>query len=264
MKKFIRYIENIAINIMVEEEFFEKNRRILNIILRLYSEVPRENMILDREFNYYIYQKDYEEYIINDAWIFLLIKRIEEFYEEILKCTAIHGACVNLGNKNYLIIGERYSGKTTLTQYLTIKKNGKYVDDDCIYIYNNKYIGSGMPLLIRDNRKADYEKYFVAHTIDTDGIERNIYSPLIYLDNVKKVDIVIFPKYGEGNMPYIGKLSQTESFDGLLRNIHKYYSMQILFRNIKYLVKAAACYCINYSSSEMAYDLLEQERLIIE
>ena len=46
-----------------------------------------------------------------------------------------------------------------------------------------------MPLLIRDNRKADYEKYFVAHTIDTDGVERNIYSPLIYLDNPESVKL---------------------------------------------------------------------------
>lgn len=94
------------------------------------------------------------------------------------------------------------------------------------------------------------------------SINRNIYAPSICLDCVKKIDVILFPRYEKNIKPYIRKLSLTEPFNEMLKNIHKHYSMEILYKNINYLVKNADCYYLNYSSSAMAYNLLERERLL--
>lgn len=261
MRKYIREIGNIQINIFLENTFFEKNEKIFDALLQSYTLCEETKPSSNKEVDFYVYEKEYYQYSINNNWVFMLMKRLELFYSKVLQCTIIHGSCIRLNGKNILLVGERLSGKTTLTRYLTLEKNGDYLDDDCVYLYENRYIGFGMPMPARDLPVMSYGKHYIAQTTDTDGIVRKLYSANSYLNNVNRIDVVVFPKYGVDNEPRLVKLTQAEAFEKILKNVRKYFDMKTMYVDIKELSKNAACYCIDYSSSEMAYDIISENIL---
>lgn len=108
-------------------------------------------------------------------WRLQLIGSLEDWYANTLKCTIIHGSCVLLNNKSILMIGKRKSGKTTLTGYLTIQKEATYLDDDCIYIMYNEYVGFNMPISVRDNADGLSKDTIVGEFVDGEEINRKLF-----------------------------------------------------------------------------------------
>ena len=269
MKKYNRRIGNIIINILIDDSIFEKKYKIVDSFLRSYSLFTEKIFECDKEYFYYIYDKDKSEEtknkycticdIHNNDWVFLLMSDLEVFYAQILKCTVIHGSCIRINNKNILFMGERWSGKTTLTQYLAIDKNGEYLDDDCVYVVDSSYIGFAMPLPMRNVTNLHYNECFIAQTIDSDDIMRTLYSPPKYANHFKSIDIVVFPKYGADSINRIEKMTQAEAFNKIIKNIRAYDEMKTMFIDIKNLATNCDCYNIQYSSSDSAYKLLFSE-----
>ncbi len=269
MKKYKRCIGNVLINILIDDSLFEREYKVLSSLFRSYSLSAKKTIVCEKEYFYYIFDKykskeaENAYYIIcdpnNNKWIFKLMKDLEKFYTEILKCTVIHGSCVRVNDKNILFMGKRWSGKTTLTQYLSIHKNGEYLDDDCIYIVDSLYIGFAMPLPIRNLTNSHVDEYFIAQTTDTDGIIRDLYAPPKYASYFSNIDIVAFPQYGADRTNRIKKVPQTDAFKKIINNISGYGEMKTMFLDIKNLAMYCDCYEIEYSSSDFAHELLLNE-----
>ena len=162
MKKFCRRIGNDILYVLVDECVFYRFGDIISEVLRTYTPVYNDiNLSVENCF-YIIPEKkkhDYpreQSYVIcegDENWLFGLINDLDVFSIETLKCTVIHGSCVRVRDKNILIIGERWSGKTTLTHFLVSYLEGKYISDDCVYLKNDRFWGFCMPLPMRDYYK---------------------------------------------------------------------------------------------------------------
>ena len=259
----------MLINILIDDSLFQSEYKVLSSLFRSYS-LPTEKLAeYEKEYFYYIFAKNKSKkakntyYTIcdsnNNKWIFKLMKNLEKFYAEILNCTVIHGSCVRVNNKNILFMGKRWSGKTTLTQYLSIHKNGEYLDDDCIYIVNGLYVGFGMPLPLRNLTNSHADKFFISQTTDTDGIIRDLYAPPQYASYFQTIDIVAFPQYGADKTNRITKVPQTDAFKKIINNISGHGEMKTMFLDIKNLVMGCDCYEIEYSSSDFAHELIFDE-----
>lgn len=268
MKQYKRCIGSKIISVFIDEMLFERERKIFDLLFASYLFSNEESSGSNEE-NYYVYGKNYSEdrkrtpFFIcdtdSDRWIFKLMKNLEIFYSKVLKCTVIHGSCVSINDKNILFMGARRSGKTTLTHYLTIEKNGIYLDDDCVYLVDGMYVGFCMPLPMRDAVDLSYNKFFITKTTDTDGIIRFLYSPQHSIHNVHKIDMVVFPQYGSNRVNCIKKMSSSEAFNRIIKNVRSYSEMKTMFTDIKKLATTANCYDLQYSNSDFAYDLLYDE-----
>ena len=182
---------------------------------------------------------------------------LDAFYAKALGCTVIHGSCIQVKGKNILLVGKRLSGKTTLSQYLTLEKGGKFLHDDCIYVVDKTYVGFNMPLPVRSVRNSRCENYFIGQTIDFDGVTRYLYSPLSCVSEMQNVDFIVFPTYNTSGENRIDKLSNAYTFKVIINNIRQHGKMKIMFNDINHLVTFSKSYKIKYTSSERAYDFLE-------
>ncbi len=78
-----------------------------------------------------------------------IMYEVESWIIHCLDCTVLHSAGVRLCGKNIALIGQSMSGKSTLTHYLCKREDGKYFDDDCIYLHKNKVWGFNFPMALR-------------------------------------------------------------------------------------------------------------------
>ena len=265
MIQYKRCIGGKKINILVDEKLFERERKIFDALFISYT-VSYVETIEEQDENYFIYDKKYSRYdrrkpyymcdTDGDNWIFKLMKSLESFYFNALKCTVIHGSCVRINEKNILLLGERWSGKTTFTYYLTVGRGGDYLDDDCTYLVNGMYIGFCTPLPMRNFVAEHSADYLIEKTIDTDGVMRFLYSPHNNIYFVNKIDIVVFPKYEVNSDNIIEKMTSGDAFRKIMKNIRSYDKMSTLFIDINRLTMDANCYSLRYSNSDAAYDLL--------
>ena len=276
MLAFNRYVNDLVIYILIKESFYKKYHVIFDSFLRTYTLYDKKLDSCYNENNYFCYicenMNEYEfvnksenNYCTicdthNENWIFTLLNYMESFYADILKCTVIHGSCISINGKNILFTGERKTGKTTITYFLANNMNGVYLDDDCIYIIKNGYIGFGMPMPIRHDtglhNNNSNKKIFIAQTTDDEGVKRLLYLPKEIIDCCEKIDVVVFPKFDKNSTNSIKKMQQTEAFQALLKNVRNYSDMKAIISDIKKLISIADCIKITYSSSESAYNLL--------
>ena len=265
MKKYYRLIDEVRVNICIEDGIYNQEKDVFDCIFKSYSTCDSSKMSFRKEFYYHIQSS--ENLLENrlhygmvcdvnsEQWIFLLISDLENFYLEILNCTVIHGSCVRINGKNILIIGERWSGKTTLTYFLTIENEGEYLSDDCIYIFNDKYIGLGMPLPMRDITNTD-SKYIIARTVDEEQQRRILFQPPRVIKSLSNIEMVIFPKYNPNAKNDIKKISCKEAFDNIILNVRAHCQVKSMFKDIIRLATKSDNYIIDYSDSPSAYYML--------
>lgn len=194
--------------------------------------------------------------VTDQKWKILLIKQIEDWFETKLKCTILHGAGVVYRNKNILILGECYSGKTTLTYHLCKNKAAKYIDDDSIYIYEDKYSGLNFPVALRilpEQCSEDAEYIFDL---------ANVCRYLITFDNqlieIEQIDLVLFPIYSCEGENEKKALASIELFRKLMENIKYQSSMSKMIIDLKRIVDNAHGYQISYNSSQNAEILINR------
>lgn len=195
----------------------------------------------------------------NSYWRFKLIKDLEIFYGKVLNSIVAHGSCVRYLGKNILLLGKRWSGKTTLTHYISTEKSGIYIDDDCVYINENSVIGFSMPLPVRNPNVCPKNSFFLAKTLDTDGIERTLFLPPKYLGAVSGIDVILFPSYKEFGENAIKRINEGIAFKNIISNIRSHNNMHNLFGICNQLARGCLCFELQYTSSENARTLIEKE-----
>ena len=191
------------------------------------------------------------------GWVLQLIGLLEDWYYDVIKCTIIHGSCVVLNDKSILIVGERKAGKTTLTGYLTIKKDATYLDDDCIYILDDTYTGFNMPISVRNNIDDLNEENTVCDSLDGEKINRKLFITSNRITEIPKIDIIIFPNYNENGINSIIQIKNSNLYNKVLNNVRHSRDCKTLFVDIGILVKNSNAYQINYTNSANAYSLIE-------
>ncbi len=274
MRKYYRRIQNKIIYILIDDCVFRQHESFFCSILRSYSicangePVPETSYYIVQTKDQAFYPSEYS-FCISDinstSWIFDLINDLDFYYSNILQCTVIHGSCIRVEGKNILIIGERWSGKTTLTHFLATYANGEYVSDDCVYILNNDYLGFCMPLPLRNvnsiNIKDDYQSCFLAQVQDGDQNERTLLLPQKVLGCVKNIDIILFPKYDTNISGDIQQITHGNAFNAVMKNVRSYSDMGVMCSDIKKLTSEAQIYKITYPNSYVAYELLTESAL---
>lgn len=277
MKKFCRQVGNDTLYVLVDDGVFEQFNSIIGNTLRTYVPLSKEidlsgencfYIVPEKRKSYYASEQSYVIYRDDENWLFGLINDLDVFHTETLKCTVIHGSCIRVNNKNILIIGERWSGKTTLTHFLMSFLDGEYMSDDCVYVKNNHFFGFGMPLPMRHYRKTKsytpmvHNDIVLTNLFDSDGVERTLLIPQKILESVNNIDIILFPKYIPNTAGTIRSIASVELFNKLISNIRSYSNMKEMYSNVTNLLEKANAYSLEYSSSNMAYELLTNYNII--
>lgn len=266
MKKFFRKVLNSIICVEVQDRVYNYDSDTIEALFRTFKTNPIEDD--GTKFNYYIFSDDSEEMVFNDntygtkcnfensCWKFRLIKDLEIFYGRVLNFIVVHGSCVRYLNKNILLLGTRWSGKTTLTHYISIEMDGVYLADDSVYISGSSIVGFSMPLPIRNPDVCSKKSFFLSKTRDSDGVERMLFLPPNYLGNLSGVDIILFPKYEENGENSIRRINEIDAFKSIISNIQSHDKISNLFDTCRKLAQSCLCFELRYTSSENACALI--------
>lgn len=263
---FRRCIGETVIKLFINTTLYRREQRLLDSILRTYTISSNDYCTEDNEYSYQILEKDSQsvlqckQYTICDLkdphWFFILTSNLERFYANILRCTVIHGACIQVKDKSMLLIGKRFSGKTTLTKYLAFEKNGKYLDDDCTYIVNEGFWGFAFPLPMRTAVDPADGEVIVGQTVDEDDNIRTMYCAQQFAEYVPAIDAVIILRHNVEGRNQIRELTKTEAFRWIMKNVRSHYDFKALVTDITNLTLNSSCYFVEYESCEVAYQLI--------
>lgn len=269
MKHYYRCVEGDVICILVDEYILEQCEEKIDFVLNSFLTLPSYSFGDDNVHYFYIIQeKDKNKYsaensyamnnIDDDKWILELINDLDVFFTNVLKCTVLHGSCLKLNGKNVLLLGERWSGKTTLTYHLTANCDGEYVSDDCVYIVNKRYYGLCTPLPLRNYERINpgYGNRIFTSVMDSDNVRRTLLLPPKVLGSVPNIDVVLFPQYVSNGERKIDQKSPSEAFKAIIQNVHSFRDMRRLYLDVVELSNNAQIYSITYSNSQSAYDML--------
>lgn len=273
MEKYHRKIGCRDLFVFVDYSIEKEYNQMIQSVLRTYTRVFDSTVPLTDDCFYILseihkgvfpLEQSYIIYGNDDNWMYGLINDLDVFYEEKIACVAVHGACISINNKSILIIGKRWSGKTTLAHFLLGISNGKYMSDDCVYVQNNFIFGFCTPIPIRDYNKTITDRSDeVLDTIDDgDGVKRTLVVPPQIIASMNRIDYIVFPQY---NPNCIGEIKQVKSVDlinKIICNVRSYNNMSELLGVISNLAKEAKSYYLKYSNSDMAYKLLNEYNIL--
>lgn len=108
-----------------------------------------------------------------------------------------HGAAVELNNKVFMFLGDSGAGKTTLTAYLTLLGNGKYISEDMLIVdclrkqivpcNNELHMRRGGMELLWDKYGKDI---FSSKFVKCEEYERYFVTPPSVIKEIKTIDAV--------------------------------------------------------------------------
>ena len=163
MYRLYRKIGKKSIIVDIEEVLFDKEGDLFRNIFSTFS-FSIESKISNNTICIYCDQsklsREYQykhQCVFDSNWIFKLVNFLDVVYSIILKSNVFHGNCIIVNKKTILILGDRNTGKTTLTKYLLEHNPDSYlVGEDSLYINSNKIFGFGGLLLMRHNTGENY------------------------------------------------------------------------------------------------------------
>ncbi len=262
-------IENIQIDIYISDSLYYKNIGCLQVVFALFK-VNNEVETFNAERSILVYDSyNGEQSFINrfpfkyvcplnfkkDEWFFNLMAMLDQHYSDILNCTVLHGSCVKVNSKNIIFLGNRKSGKSTLTKLLIDLKDAVYIDDDAIFLFNNNVYGFNSPICLR--KMADNDKKPFMIKTDTDGELRYIYKSYKSADKIGKIDYIVFPHYDKNFTKNMYEILP-ESMSNIIWNVKKSSSINKLYKDITSYFKNAEPYSIKYSESTAAMKAIEK------
>ena len=149
---FFKLNHDVPVYIGIEYKLYINNKRLFDSILRSFS---RERIFKNNCL--YLFSSDlcfnrFKEVFYckpGSIWIYQCIATIEDYVTQNLKITAFHAASILYKGITFIFFGERFSGKSTLANYMINQRNCTLLDDDIIFYDRKKFIGLGMPLRMR-------------------------------------------------------------------------------------------------------------------
>lgn len=264
---FYRRINEKELVVYIENFLYKKHSYIFDEIFITFE---KKNDAKFRSDSLYLYSKSryvLRNKIANDSlrcdltknnWVFMMINTFEYWCAKILNCTILHGCLLRFNSLNIALIGKRKSGKTTLLNYFVSKMKASYLDDDCIYISNEKLFGLGLPISMRQRPKELIEKCI--YTTDDESQVRNLicYAKEQKLKCENKIDLIIFPQYSlEQSVVKIDRIPRYHLFERLINNVRGSENIHRLYKDLKKITHEALAYDVKYNNCQDVVDLIE-------
>ena len=256
---FSRIFENVQLVIEIDEDLYLKEELVFRALLLSFVNEPPKDFLPTKTIHIYssflvckgsfVCAED-DFYCICDTgkadWISTLMDFLEFCYTSILDCTVLHGSCIRHNDKNILILGERKSGKTTLTNYF-IDNNAIYLDDDAVFLYHQSLIGFNTPIRMRKNTD---NLMLLAKIDDADNEVRYIYSMERHniINYITKPDVVIFVKYKRNVTLTATRINGFYLINRIIFNVKDNSSLMGIYHDISNYFIDFPAYHIQYSS----------------
>lgn len=251
---FVRLVEGRELRIYFERSLYLKYSETLEKIFQKFENKICCKKELDcglyiccnKIYNIPEKSKMYAYESLDGPYLFQLLSNVEEFIIEELGLTVFHGASICCREQIVLVLGERKSGKTTLTHYL-IEHGWNLIDDDCIYYGDNIVFGMGFPLRLREIIFC--KKNIFSKCIDASGEDRYL---LLAQNSVVQKEgdiIVIFPQYSKNSNFSVSAISKMTLFTKLLQNVrYSISNAKSLIDATNLMKKMVAGYIITFSN----------------
>lgn len=259
MVLFERYINKILISVAYEDELYFCNKEVNDAIFSTFqkSYIDLCNIEDITVGVYFGFQKCYKinAYAIHihkkdeKGLVLSILHELEFYFAFFLKCVVLHGAAIQVKKTNILLVGERNSGKSTLTNYLLNKFDANYIDDDCIYLFCNKVIGFNLPIRLREGYGGIYNKIY--EDVDGDDIKRHLIVPHRCIDGFETIQYVIFPAYNHKYNYEVKHLSKGELYNKIIQNVRNTESVSEVFHSVTKYFQRCEGMVISYSDCDL-------------
>lgn len=184
----------------------------------------------------------------SETWPFELLTALEDHLLQIIRQTTLHGAALVKGDRTLLLLGERKTGKSTLTHFLTLH-GWRLMDDDCCFYAQGVLSGTGFPLRLR--RCLYPESNIFWQCVDTDGEERHLIAPEQRIMQSTAPFFLIFPHYKPNADFYIERINRQALFSQLIPNVRYTPSGIHRIRDLTDFIRRTALAChVTYSLCE--------------
>lgn len=257
-----RVFKNIQIFIEIDEDLYAKFKSLFNSLFSsfsiylIYSNKDIQKICIyqclkpaDIEnkhcCDYYIICNTEEE-----NWVSFLIDFLEYCYQKILKCTVLHGSCVAINGYGVLILGNRRTGKSTLTHFLINHKNVLFLDDDSVFVQRGSIIGFGFPIRLRNiigNHLSLIGSFF-------DGEDQRYICTVNNnkkTNEVKNISLVIFPEYNDKNNGFeTQKVLGVDLINYAISNLKDSFSLFKSCEDISSLLTNVRAFKVKYNNCE--------------
>lgn len=266
---FLRNICEKEIVIYVEEELYKKNRIFFDAVLRTFFVISKNLSALKSDKAIYIFsQNEKQEEVFtkkvycnttSPQWKYWLIYELENIYASELDCLVLHASGLRWNKKNIIIIGESMSGKSTLTYEMCANRDACFLDDDSVYLYNNSVFGFTMPMALRIAVNIEGNRVWDIIGYTDDAVMRN--RKLIRFDKIvekmEKIDMIIFPHYNANSTGKCTEIKGAELINNVLLSIRACHDINSLFVDMPKILSNVKAYGIEYNSSNMAINILQ-------
>lgn len=152
----------------------------------------------------------------SETWPFELLTELEDALLQIVRQTTLHGAALARGDRTLLLLGERKSGKSTLTHFLTLH-GWHLIDDDCCFYEQGVLSGTGFPLRLRRCLYPESNRFW--QCVDTDGEERDLIAPKQRIMQSTAPFFLIFPHYKPNADFHTERIEKQALFSQLIPNV---------------------------------------------
>lgn len=265
MPLFKKQIASKTIYVNIENALFEKEHFFFEAVFQGFNISQKESIVNNS--NILFIHCNHEQKTSSQSnlvycdtedkyWKIRFLEEIEDWVEKNLNCTVLHGAGIIYLNKKILILGKSLSGKSTLTNHLCSQKNSQYLDDDSIYIINEKYYGLNLPQALRFIPNSNCSTV-IANFYDYSDCMRNLVQINEKIDMLSSIDIIILPTFTNDSNNSYHMLTSGELLIQLINNIRVKVDMQQLMEDLSHLSKTASGYQIFYNSSKSAEEMIK-------
>ncbi|MBO5968551.1 MAG: hypothetical protein J6S14_08655 [Clostridia bacterium] len=260
---FLREINNKIIKIAYDENLYYYNTNITESIFSTFTKIyvsnnQLKNIFVDVYFGFV--RSNINTYAMHihstneEGLIFSIIRELEFYLSYFFNCVSLHGSAVQFNGKNILLLGKRKFGKSTLTYNLISKYNANFIDDDCVFLLENKVVGFNFPICMRKLNNENFN--YIYKGIDLDGIDRFLYMPQKCVNEIKSIDLVIFPQYQAGHKFDLNVLDKSETLSEIIKNVKNSFDIKTIFSYVTNMFSKSRGMIIGYSNCDDVYKYL--------
>lgn len=189
-------------------------------------------------------------------WTYQCITIIEDYIISRANFTTLHGSGFILNGTTFIVLGERFSGKTTLTNYILNNTNAVFLDDDNIIYSSGKMYGLSFPMRLRT--KPETNKNFICQFSDEYKKPRYLIDATCSTMKGTHKSFVIFPHYIENGNFTFSKISGHVLFEKLFKSVKHSSSNQQCFKDVCELVKAVPAFEVEYENCSFVLEQMKK------
>lgn len=190
-------------------------------------------------------------------WTFQCLTIIEDYLISESKLTVLHGSALVFGGNTFIILGERFSGKSTLTHYILNNTNSIFLDDDNVLYNSGEIYGLNLPMRLR-NKPSSLENLICKFIDEYNNPRYLIDATNVQFQGTDSI-FIIFPHYLKNSVPSFYKIHGQTLFEKLLKSVKYSFNNQQCFQDVCSIVKSINAYYTEYD--DCAYVLSQINNL---